>query len=342
MITNLVKLSIENGGKIAPTLIDSEVTQGEGLCNSSIFIDKEGELILNLRYVEYLLYHSEFEQKYWSGWGCLAYLNAEGDPKLKTQNYICKLDPDTLYVKEYQKVNTTKHDIPPIWSFHGLEDARIFKWEEKLYLCGVRRDVKNDGEGRMELCEIQYIDGVPTEVTRHRILPPSPSYLEKNWMPILDMPYHFVKWTSPLEIVKVNIEDTVIEKVQEGTVNTISSTTLTTNNFNFKLPRDLRGSSQVIPFGEYRIAITHECDFWINENNVKDAHYYHRFIFWDKEWNVAKLSKPFKFMDARIEFSCGLTHKGDNLLITYGYQDNASYVLQMPTKVLNQLEYEQL
>ena len=34
----------------------------------------------------------------------------------------------------------------------------------------------------------------------------------------------------------------------------------------------------------------------------KIAQYYHRFIIWDKDWNVKKVSKQFKFMDAMIEF----------------------------------------
>ena len=47
-------------------------------------------------------------------------------------------------------------------------------------------------------------------------------------------------------------------------------------------------------------------------------------------------------MDAQIEFCVGLAQKGDDLLITYGYQDNAAYVLRMPDKVLDYLEYEEL
>ena len=56
----------------------------------------------------------------------------------------------------------------------------------------------------MELCEIQYIDGQYKEVSRDRINPPEFTHLEKNWMPILDMPFHFVRWCNPLEIIKVN------------------------------------------------------------------------------------------------------------------------------------------
>ena len=59
----------------------------------------------------------------------------------------------------------------------------------------------------MELCKVDWKSNSITEVTRDRIEPPGDhTYLEKNWMPILDMPYHFVRWANPLEIVKVHPE----------------------------------------------------------------------------------------------------------------------------------------
>ena len=47
-------------------------------------------------------------------------------------------------------------------------------------------------------------------------------------------------------------------------------------------------------------------------------------------------------MDAMIEFNCGLAEQEDNLLITFGYQDNAAYILKMPKVVLDKIEYEKL
>ena len=47
-------------------------------------------------------------------------------------------------------------------------------------------------------------------------------------------------------------------------------------------------------------------------------------------------------MDTRIEFVCGLAELEDNLLITFGYQDNASYLLKMPKTLLDKLEWEQI
>jgi len=328
MIDNFVKLVLENGGTIKPLLIPSENTGGTGLCNPSIYIDNDplcscnDKVLVNLRHIQYTLYHSElnkFEHQY----GPLVYLHPENDLTLKTTNYFCELDPITLEIQSYQKVDTSKLDIPPVWEFIGLEDARLVRWDGKLYMCGVRRDTKPNGEGRMELSEI--VDG--KEISRFRIEPPKDpnSYCEKNWMPILDMPYHFVKWTNPTEIVKVYPEEGRSEQVYLGQY--------------CNMPADLRGGSQVIPFGDGYLTLNHETYLYNSEQERKDGTYRHRFTYWDKNWNIIKFSDNFSFLDAKIEFSCGLAKYKENYLITFGFQDNASYILKIPSKFLENFIY---
>ncbi len=43
-----------------------------------------------------------------------------------------------------------------------------------------------------------------------------------------------------------------------------------------------------------------------------------------------------------IEFCCGIVEREEDLLITFGYQDNAAYILSMPKLVLDKIEYEEL
>jgi len=312
---NLVKQVIKNGGSIVPLIIDSSKTNGTGLMNPSIFNDN-GKLILNLRHVQYTLYHTrgKFENRY----GPLAYLNPENDITLTTTNYFCSLD-NNLSITSFNKVDTSKHDITPIWEFVGLEDARLVRWDNKLYICGVRRDTKDNGEGRMELSELKISNNKVEEISRFRIPAPindDTSYCEKNWMPILDMPYHFVKWTNPTEVVKVDPIKKTCTQVFLGT--------------DYSSKRDIRGGSQVITIGDYRVAITHEVDLWQNKNNNKEATYRHRIVTWDKDWNVVNISDEFDFMTGYIEFCCGLAIKDDNVLVSFGYEDNAAYLLKIP------------
>jgi hypothetical protein len=107
-------------------------------------------------------------------------------------------------------------------------------------------------------------------------------------------------------------------------------------------PKDQRGSSQVIRWGSMYISITHEVDLFKNYLQQKDAIYRHRLVVWDQELNVVGLSKEFSFLDARVEFCVGAAvHKG-NLLVSFGFQDNAAFVLQVPGAVVEDLIVEAL
>ena len=317
---NLCKIALENGGSLNYLLIPSNITKGLGITNPSLLM-VNGKYVLNLRNVEYALYHCEGEQKFQCMWGVLAYLNAEDDVVLRTINFLCELDINTLAIDNYKKVDTSKLDIKPVWTFIGLEDARVVYWDNDICLTGVRRDTKTDGEGRMEISKI---DTNASEIERYRIEPPSKSYCEKNWMPIVDMPYHYVKWTNPTEIVKVNIE--------KGTSETIHLV-----KQKVKFPRDIRGGSQVIKVGNFNIALTHEVELWNNEQGNKDGQYYHRFIVWDSNWKIVAYSNDFKFLTASIEFSCGLAFDGNSFIIPFGFQDTTSFILKLPAELFESM-----
>ena len=71
---------------------------------------------------------------------------------METNNYLCKLN-DALDIISYSKINTSTFDKKPLWDFIGQEDVRIFRWDDILYTCGVRRDIDTIGTGRMEMCK---------------------------------------------------------------------------------------------------------------------------------------------------------------------------------------------
>lgn len=325
---NLIQRAIAKGGKLAPLIIGHDPSTGTGLMNPSIYVDGN-EILVNLRKVNYTLYHSENDQKFPCPFGPLSYLHPEKDQHLRTTNYILRLD------KELNVVNDTEVEMQelhtPIWTFVGLEDARLVKWDDKFYLIGVRRDTTTNGQGRMEYSQIE-IDKKKwkvKEVSRLRIPAPGAddTYCEKNWMPVLDKPYHFVKWSMPTEVIWANPE-----KPETNTV-VLTQTP--------PAPRDQRGGTPIIKWGGYYIAVTHEVWLWYNYLKQKDSIYRHRLIVWDKDFNFVGLSpENFSFLESPIEFCTGAAiHDGD-LLLGFGVQDNCAFVLRTPAEVVDELVKE--
>ena len=311
----LVKKILEQGGEIYPLLIPPENIIGPSLTNASIF-NYNGKILVNLRNLNYILHHSETDENE-HVWGPLVYLHPENDQTLTTHNILCELNDD-LSINTFSVVDMSELDVDPLWEFVGLEDCRIVNWDNKLSFCGVRRDTTTNGVGRMELSELKADGNKITEISRTRIPapPPDDSYCEKNWMPILDMPYHFVKWTNPTEVVKYDPVKKTTETIILGEYEDLDAL-------------DLRGASQVLRMGDNYLALLHETDLYRSEADRKNASYYHRFILWDSQFKILKLSERFNFLGAKIEFSCGMCKKHEDFLITFGFQDNASFILKV-------------
>ena len=325
---NLVQKAVEHGGKLAPLVISEGLTSGTGLMNPSVFVDSDGDILVNLRHVNYTLYHSENTQLFPSRWGPLGYLHPEKDQRLVTENYICRLNADLEMIDHTQVQMLKLHT--PVWEFVGLEDARLVQWNNEYSLIGVRRDTTSTGVGRMEksIIQLDKTSWTAKEIKRTRIPAPLPdnSYCEKNWMPILDRPNQFIKWTSPVEVVELQDTKCIQLAVKQGV----------------QPNKDQRGGSQVIKWGNVYISITHEVDLFKNYLEQKDGLYRHRLCVWDNDLNLVAIGKPFSFLDGNIEFCVGASvYKGD-LLISFGFQDNAAFVLRTPRIIVEDMIIEAL
>ena len=131
MVNNFVRYCLSHGGVINPLLIESQLTDNLGICNPSIFIDG-GDIRLVLRNVNYVLWNCDNEYKFTSPYGPLCYITREDDLNLRTKNFLCKLIDNEL---SYRLIDMT-FDKEPLWEFVGLEDARLVRWDNKLYLTG--------------------------------------------------------------------------------------------------------------------------------------------------------------------------------------------------------------
>lgn len=328
MINNLARIVLQEGGSLTPLLVDGELTKGTGLLNPSLFYhQRSGEMLLNIRHVQYTLYHSENNQYFQTRWGPLSYLHPEHDRTLTTVNYFGKLVDD---LPQVSAVDTSKLDVTPIWEFVGLEDARVVVWDDKYWLCGVRRDTTTNGQGRMEMSRLELTEKGWKEIERYRLDTPfsSDTYCEKNWVPINSKPFHFVKWSNPVEVVRVDLT----RKADNG-LYYCEQVHLSENRHS--LPRDIRGGSNVIDWEDGYLMLTHEVDLFHTELKRKDAFYYHRFLKLNKDFEVTGWSDSFNFMTGHIEFACGLAEVRGEVYIAFGFQDNSAYLLKTTKEVID-------
>lgn len=321
----LVYQSVKHGdGGLVPITFNWDLNKGISLMNPSIFNDG-GQLRCNVRCINYILHQTEYNKyPHWAG--PLQYIHPENDLKLATENFIIDLD-DNLNITKIRYVDMRLNSEPK-WDFTGLEDARLVRWNGDLYLCGVRRDTEETGIGRMELSKVELTNTEAIEVSRVRIPAPgkNDSYCEKNWMPILNYPFSYVKWTNPTELVEFNPLN-------------LSSTSYYPDNGRVSFNLDFRGGSHVVNYKDYYIAFGHSVRLWKPLCGEKDSIYDHHIAIWDKNFNLLKITKPFKFINAKIEFACGLCIDNSGMMIvSFAETDNVPYLLRFnPEWLLNEI-----
>lgn len=315
--SHFVAHCLARGGHINRTGFNERDTYFPSYCNPSIYWDeKDGQFLLIQRTVSYFLHASK--GNYWDAWGPLHYIIPQERGRfLETRNYMGQSsDPIN---KGFIFFPIEMKDRVHQWEFHGLEDARCVRWNDKLYAIGVRRDDNPHGVGRMEMCEL---DENYREVKSVKLKGPNgdTQYCIKNWMPVTDCPNWFIhQAANPTILVGVN-PDT-------GEISSIIERPSDKKYFEgFDMPR---GSSQCIPWrDDHHLCLIHTCQMWYTGNKRKFARYLHAFIEYDKDWNIVKVSPMFSFDDMLVEFCTGMTRKDNNIYISFALQDNVSYVLE--------------
>ena len=318
-----IKYLLENNAQLSLLEINYDEVETLASMNPSIWI-KDGIGYINIRAVNYNLFNSRYRE-YTQNDQPIAYV-CKAASALKTENYFGIINLDTLEIEQVSKVKMLSlHQ--PCWDFEGLEDARVIYWDENLYLCGVRRDVKDNGEGRMELSKIDFINDswVETERTRIPAADNDTAYLEKNWMPVIDKPYTWLKWSSPLEFCKYDKDKNIL-----------------TNWFNGNLKQCYRGDSHLANIdGNYYCFVHDVLNYQLNsKTNARISYYQHYILKFDNNLNPIGKFGPFQYDNRfNVEFGCGLAYDGENCYLTYSENDATAYIIKFNKQLLTNLSF---
>jgi len=227
-----------------------------------------------------------------------------GEKAIRTTSYLCDFDPETLQVTKAVEVKRPQDMPVPV--FDGVLDAEDlrpvqYKGKDDLYASCTILEQNKDAWREQFLLAINPDGRVPVW---HRMDPKwCPKRHEKNWAPIVGDRLQFMY--SP---------GVVCSPAGERLHN--NPPALAVDQFS--------GGSQLLPFEAGWITIIHEAR--PDPRNGK-RHYHHRFVWYDKDFVLQKISLPFYFFDKQIEFAAGMCYLApDKFLISFGVLDREAWL----------------
>jgi glycosyltransferase involved in cell wall biosynthesis len=219
------------------------------------------------------------------------------DNPISTRNFLLRIDDD-LRVRGSGRELLPPGNLPLHFkAVIGFEDMRLFSVDNKLWQSSTVRQFHADGNCEQVLTSIDHNANI---VSVHRMLR-EPRQTQKNWMPITGRwPITFMYRLG--HVVDQNGNDLVVHPC----------------------PIDkerISGGSQLIPYEGGWLAVVHEAEMQ-NDKHWK-RWYWHRFVFFKKNFEIDKIGRPFFLEDKQIEFVSGLavTPGGKELVMSYAVRD---------------------
>lgn len=193
----------------------------------------------------------------------------------------------------------------------GCEDFRIIKWNGKNYAL-YSKIMQPFAVYDEHFCEIDENLNIKNDITFK-----TKNKIEKNWQPIEDMPFTCVYSYKPFTLINLSNKQFIFKQ----------------NNFDL----NYRGSTQVINYKDKKICIVHL------RNETENYHYYtHYFVVFDKNMNLLKITKPFSFTGAEIEFCTYMKNNNNTVEILMSVNDQLSFKFNLTEDILDSIIDEKL
>jgi hypothetical protein len=232
------------------------------------------------------------------------------DKYIQTQNYWCVVDINKNSIvskKPIQIINSTYLYVsqPHTSEIKGLEDGRFIIYKSKLYASFVSLEY---GINPIQSIVLAHIDS-NFKITHLVPLRYSNNLIQKNWLPVIyKNKLCFIYSYDPFVLLHVDIYTGYCTEVIKAT-------------FNVNL-KTFRGSAGPVQIGSKQIVLVHEVGFDIKKTYART--YYHRFLEFDENFHLLRISEPFYFDTLGIEFSLTLIYlqETDQILIYHTIRDN--------------------
>jgi len=337
--------SVAVGKKIIPintiTLGSKETIHhinSENCYNYSIFypsnatiIKHNDEYIINIRYVNYLIYNTSkqginYVGKYNDNEEVFISINKYVKLNSSFQEIESKwLDVDFKKADDMVSYRTNKQIESTREIVLGIEDIRLYNFNSSIkYMGALRVDPYTTSivMGDYNYCNLDNSNIINNNsLTYENNCKHHLTSCEKNWslVDLNNQLYVVYKW-YPIQIC--SIYD-----------NSINLTKQIDSPIFFK---KMRGSSCASKFNNNIWFLTHIVDADLLKNG--SGKYFHVFVIFDSELNLIRYSQPFTFDNKLIEFCIGLIVEEENILMTYSIYDNSSVLgIYNKVKLINSL-----
>jgi hypothetical protein len=236
--------------------------------------------------------------------------------KVSTKNAFVYLDAAYLPITE--PVLLFEDSIFFDKNIEGLEDVRIFQFQNELYMIASSKNVTNNDNIEIVMGKYSTIDKKIYNIVP--IKSPQDSGCEKNWIFIpesarlLHGGINFVYGWNPLAIA--SLSDV------ELNVHTYYTTPTIFNRF--------RGSSNIVEYDD---------KFWTVAHFVKYSQprvYYHSVVVFNKNMKPIEYSAPFCFRQNKIEYCLGFNIDNGVACFIFSENDSSPGFITMP---INHLKF---
>jgi glycosyltransferase involved in cell wall biosynthesis len=292
------------------------------LLNPSLSPRSQGGYWLNIRMVNYRIANPR-------------YICMDDDGVIRTLNLLLAVSSDWQVEQSYflEGIYTPGHQY-----IEGIEDVRILEVDSTIYFTCVQW-VDNEFP-RIFWGELSELDNrTPEEPSTKRvevkllITPEETEKLlgaEKNWTPISS--HEVLYKASPA--ITLDVSQAKHSKLNERKVNTSYLVNKEETDESELMVDIARGGSSPVAYQDGWLTVIHEVCI-----NGGKRYYYHRFVQYDKDWNIIAVSPSFYFIHKGIEFASGMVwdESGEKLHVVLGYEDKKAYMVTLEKSSLNKL-----
>lgn len=235
------------------------------------------------------------------------------DPKriVRTRNFLLELDEQFATKKMTELTNESS---TPLYPSHvmGLEDIRLFG--DRHFFCTClelnKKSKPQTGWGIYgQTGKVTQL--VPLQVNKEL-------QIEKNWLPFVtkDGKTRFIYSIGPLRIFELS---------KKGKITEVINRDLTKEHIG-----EFRGSGSPIPYNDGWLMTVHQVHY------AKPRKYFHRLVWFDRDFQTIKYGPLFFFTEPRIEYNLAICHSDEGLVVSYSVNDASAMLAIVDYKVVDE------